>query len=156
MGDGPSPAAAAPPPPSISAAPAPPPAPVAQPTGPAVALAPPAQAAAGPRPTDSKNVDPLQPLLLLQAFDGAWTLGEPLAAVLGMASSALAPPEPSLPEKAWGTALGLAFLQLRFSARQEEWALVAQKARAWLQAAGHDAEMLVVRAREVLQGEGAN
>merc|ERR1712039_1163139 len=112
-------------------------------------------AAAAKRP-DSASVDSLQPLLLLQAFDGAWTHGEELAGVLGTVLSDLAPPESDLPDTLWGTALGLAFLQLRFPARWEEWALVAQKARSWLQAAGCDPEALVVHARELLERRGAN
>merc|ERR1719330_2302463 len=113
----------------------------------------PAASAALPAPTApqaaSSGADALQPLLLLQAFDGPWTLGDALAAVLGMPLLSLTPPA-GISEAAWGTALGLAFLRLRFSARQEEWALVAEKARGWLRAAGCDVERLTALASEAL------
>jgi len=96
------------------------------------------------------EVDRLQPLILLQAFDGSWSLGKPLAAALGVDLSALEVHAIELSEKVWATALGLAFLQLRLLARKEEWALVAGKAEAWLQASGHDASALISRACEKL------
>mmetsp|Transcript_3734 Transcript_3734/g.9655 ORF Transcript_3734/g.9655 Transcript_3734/m.9655 type:complete len:927 (+) Transcript_3734:73-2853(+) len=94
--------------------------------------------------------DALQPLLLLQAFDGSWSLDEQLAAALGVTLVALAPPESGLSENAWATALGLAYLRTRLQTRQEEWALVAGKARAWLQAGGLDADSLTERACAML------
>merc|ERR1711957_1054620 len=96
------------------------------------------------------EVDRLQPLIILQAFDGSWSLGKPLAAALGVDLSALEVHAIELSEKVWATALGLAFLQLRLLARKEEWALVAGKAEALLQASGHDASALISRACEKL------
>merc|ERR1712232_125692 len=141
MGDGPCHSAPAKPQSTSSGPPAPLAVPV-KPVASAVTLV--------PTPTVATQEDALQPLLLLQAFDGSWSLVEPLAAALGFEFSALVPPM-NVPEKAWATALGLAFLRLRLLAREEEWTLVAKKALAWLQAAGQDAEALVVRACEKLQ-----
>jgi Ca2+-binding EF-hand superfamily protein len=92
------------------------------------------------------DADLLQPLILLQAFDGSWNFDERLASALGADLSALSTEATSLTGKVWATALSLAFLQLRMLAREEEWSLVAAKARTWLQAAGHDASALISQA----------
>jgi hypothetical protein len=96
--------------------------------------------------------DPLQPLLLLQAFDGSWQWGDALATALGVALTEIAISAGDLPESAaWATALGIAYLQLRLPARGEEWVLVAGKARSWLSGAGHDVEALIARASDKLR-----
>merc|ERR1711972_1265475 len=116
----------------------------------------PAMLPSSPVPVGGQNltpvptcIDPLQPLLLLQAFDGSWMLDEPLAIALGI-SFALLTPDIGVQKAAWATALGLAFLQLHFASREEEWALVAGKARKWLHKMGHDVEILTTRTREKL------
>jgi len=111
-------------------------------------------AAAPPPPTSlaqSQTGDALQPLLLLQAFDGSWELDSALQQALGIAPKVLENTN-SVPEKVWATALSLAFLRLRLAAREEEWTLVAAKAYMWLRAAGQDPEKLVAQALEKLQG----
>lgn len=94
--------------------------------------------------------DTLQPLLLIQAYDGSWQLGPKLALALGLPDAHLLTSQflmdSLLEHAAWATALGIAFLQLRLQGRAEEWALVAGKARAWLLAAGHDVDALVKQA----------
>jgi len=150
MSDGGPPAAA----PTSGSAPAPPPPPAAP--VPAAVAAPPmptvAPLATAPEPRASAVAqDALQPLLILQAFNGSWAWGEPLVAVLGVPLRAVARADGPGEGAAWATALGVAFLQLRFAAREEEWSLVAGKAMAWIQSAGHDAKALVAQASEVLQ-----
>jgi Ca2+-binding EF-hand superfamily protein len=148
MCDGP-PAAAlasAAPPPHPATAPVPAPAQVAAPA-PCIS-----SAQAGALNSASTTGDELQPLVVAQAFDGSWSLGMPLAAAMAVSLEALAA-EADVPETAWATALGLAFLRLRLAAREEEWTLVAAKALSWLQAAKQDAEALIARARERLQQE---
>eukprot|EP00443_Scrippsiella_acuminata_P001468 CAMPEP_0115202058 /NCGR_PEP_ID=MMETSP0270-20121206/17939_1 /TAXON_ID=71861 /ORGANISM="Scrippsiella trochoidea, Strain CCMP3099" /LENGTH=899 /DNA_ID=CAMNT_0002615477 /DNA_START=56 /DNA_END=2752 /DNA_ORIENTATION=+ len=67
-----------------------------------------------------------------------------------------APPPPSrasltdVPEEAWATALGVAFLRVRAMSREEEWELMAQKALAWLEQLP-DASALVSQACVLLQ-----
>jgi len=151
MGGGPSTAA-----PAVPALASPPPA--AAPA-PAAALAPPAPTSAPPAtaqaPRGSAAVqDALQPLLLLQAFNGSWDWGEPLAAALGMHLPAIEREGGPSEGTAWATALGVAFLRLRFAAREQEWALVASKAMAWIQSLGCDAKVLVAQAKCVLLQAG--
>jgi len=116
--------------------------------------------AAPPNAADDK----LHALVMLQAFDGAWALDESLFRALGLSTSrstsaCTTMPPPTLPPaaispKSWATALVLAFLQLTLPAREEEWGLLAEKARAWLRSAGHGAElaMLVEEAALRLRG----
>mmetsp|Transcript_55553 Transcript_55553/g.162359 ORF Transcript_55553/g.162359 Transcript_55553/m.162359 type:complete len:277 (+) Transcript_55553:113-943(+) len=146
MSDGPS----CSPPPAASALP---PQPLLVPTSEAAPAAPvaPAPASASVAGPPLQTADALQPLIVLQAFDGSWALDEPLAAAVGLDFAAVKPPEPGLLKEAWATALGLAFLRARFSAREEEWALVAAKAHARLRAMGLDAEALTERAGEMLK-----
>jgi hypothetical protein len=92
----------------------------------------------------------LQALLMLQSFDGYWSCCD------GLASALLSSPECLVPEigvsgLVWGTALALAFLQLRLADSADEWVLVASKARAWLETSGCDQEALVARASARLQ-----
>jgi calmodulin len=94
--------------------------------------------------------DILQPLLLLQAFDGSWPLCEPLVVAIGAKHSDITP-ELGVPDAVWATALGLAFLKVRLASREQEWTLIGTKAYAWLLATGHDVEMLLARASETLQ-----
>lgn len=100
----------------------------------------------------SAALDTLQPLLLLQSFDGSWELTSPLADALGTALGGLAPGDES--GAVWATALALAFLDLRLASRAEEWALVAEKAHTWLRSAGHDSDVLVALARDRLRELG--
>lgn len=103
-----------------------------------------------PKPSAAGTVDALQPLLLLQSFDGSWSFSECLATALGVKLCAMPPPA-AVPEKVWATSLGLAFLRLHLLAREEEWALLAGKASAWLTTMGYDAEGLVASACEQLR-----
>merc|ERR1712056_97837 len=118
---------------------------VAMATPSAPAASPPLALQVKPPHAPVATADALQPLVLLQSFDGSWALEQPLALVLELSLECLEP-EQSISEKAWATALGVAFLRHRLHARKEEWILVSEKALAWLAGAGHDAEALVAQA----------
>merc|ERR1711920_352299 len=93
--------------------------------------------------------DALQPLLLLQAFDGSWQLGSTLQQALKVAPEVLKI-DGDIPEKVWATALCVAFLRKRLADRQEEWTLVAAKACGWLRGEGYDPEEFITRAFDKL------
>ena len=84
------------------------------------------------------SLRPLDLLVLLQAADGSWDLSDELADLLGCALSTLeaalhgAAADGATIRRAWATALALAFLELRVANAEDEWALLAGKARAWL------------------------
>lgn len=78
-------------------------------------------------------------LVALQAADGSWDLSRPLAAIIGRRISEI---QAALARtsaggdgirRAWATALALAWLQLNAADRQDEWRLLADKARRWLE-----------------------
>jgi len=75
--------------------------------------------------------DALQPLVLLQEFDGSWELNQAFAVAVGSTLDILIP-ENKVSSKAWATALALAFLQIALHERAEEWKLLADKAHEWL------------------------
>merc|ERR1711976_637765 len=79
---------------------------------------PPAPFAPLPTSVAAVDMDPLQPLILLQAFDGCWALEPPLASALGVNLSDLKTNLMTLPEPVWATALSVAFLQLRMLNRE--------------------------------------
>jgi len=93
--------------------------------------------------------DVLQPLLLLQAFDGSWQLGSTLQQALKVAPEVLKI-DGDIPETVWATALCVAFLRNKLADRQEEWTLVAAKACRWLRGEGYDPEELITRAFDKL------
>jgi len=121
-----------------------------------VILAPAPCAAPAPLPptsihlTSPQTVDALQPLLLLQEFDGSWDLSNALQQALNVAPE-VAKVASDVPEKVWATALCLAFLRTKLAAREGEWTLVATKACSWLRQSGYDPDKLVKRAVEELQ-----
>merc|ERR1719272_1341440 len=148
MSDGPQKSAAATtPPPARAPAPAPAAAPQAYPA--AMAPAATATSSVSPPSVACGTGDALQPLLLIQAFDGSWQLDQ-VAIAIG-AKFPIIVPKLGLPDAVWATAIALAFLKVSLGDREPEWALVAAKARLWLVAAGHNADDLVVHACEVLQ-----
>lgn len=104
--------------------------------------------AAAPQTTDA-----LQPLLVLQGFDGSWELNVGLQRVLGAQASIWQKLDSTIDDTAWATALGLAFLRLRLADREQEWTLVAAKACSWLRAAGYDQGQLIKQAIQALQGQ---
>jgi len=75
--------------------------------------------------------DTLQPLILLQAFDGCWELTEQFAKALGLPLGALSA-EVNIPDKSWATAVAIAFLHSRVADRAAEWKFVAEKGQQWL------------------------
>lgn len=77
-------------------------------------------------------------LIALQAADGSWDLTTDLAAIIGRQVSELeaafsgASGVQSDVRRAWATALALAWLQLHAAAVEEEWRLLGDKARKWI------------------------
>jgi Ca2+-binding EF-hand superfamily protein len=96
-----------------------------------------------------QSQDALQPLLLLQAFDGSWQSGSTLQHALKVAPEVMKIAV-DIPEKVWATALCIAFLRNKLAYRQEEWTLVAAKACRWLRGEGYDPEELITRAVDQL------
>lgn len=79
----------------------------------------------------TNTIDTLQPLIVLQAFDGSWELTESFAKAVGIPIASLVA-ELVIPEKIWATAVAIAFLQLRVADRAGEWKFVAAKGQQWL------------------------
>ncbi|HYN42430.1 MAG TPA: hypothetical protein VE129_11675, partial [Thermoanaerobaculia bacterium] len=84
----------------------------------------------------------LDRLVALQKADGSWDLDEKLATVLGIplatVEKALAgmPGDAALLRRACATALALFWLERSAADAEDEWSLLARKARAWLRASG--------------------
>jgi len=128
------------------------------PAQPYVSISPPTPTATAPSPPRQPaqikaacaGTDDLQSLLLLQSFDGSWEWSAALQTALGELASPLEAGS-TVPEKVWATALCVAFLRSKLSARSEEWSLVATKALNWINAAGHNAEELTAQAMMYVQ-----
>ena len=82
-------------------------------------------------------------LIVLQAADGSWGLTKELASIIGRelielnaavhgATGATGAPDEVL--RAWATALALAWLEHTVADSEDEWRLLAKKARRWLDA----------------------
>ena len=78
-------------------------------------------------------------LILLQAADGAWELTPELAKIMGRTVEDLRAAAPTLTERspnevsrAWATALALTWLEQFAAGTQDEWTLIAYKAKRWL------------------------
>ena len=135
-----------PPPPS-----APPPLPSSAPPQRAPSTAPPLSAPKPyakpkPCPMQAKAADALEALVLLMRFEGSWALTDELARTIRCDLDRLTPPT-GMDATIWSTALALAFLETALSEREEEWGLVADKARAWMRKAGVDPTPLVDEAK---------
>jgi hypothetical protein len=80
----------------------------------------------------------MQALVVLQRADGSWALTRELAQVIGQDLDDLRAAVPGGPGgdaatvRAWATALALAWLEVHAADRQDEWELLAGKARRWL------------------------
>jgi hypothetical protein len=77
-------------------------------------------------------------LILLQSADGSWDLTEDLASVIGRdvvelraAVQVAQGPQQEI-SRAWGTALALAWLARNAAEAEDEWHLLAIKARTWI------------------------
>ncbi len=80
---------------------------------------------------------PFDRLIALQGADGSWASPEAVARALGLGLAGLrqaqpAAPEPGADDRAWATAIALAWLSARAGSRQAEWRLLAAKAERWL------------------------
>ncbi|KNC53592.1 von Willebrand factor A domain containing 5A [Thecamonas trahens ATCC 50062] len=73
---------------------------------------------------------PVDKIIMLQSASGAWPATEALASVLGVPVRTGAPDGAS--DDAWATALVLAHLAATLANDEDEWALLAQKAKHWL------------------------
>jgi Ca-activated chloride channel family protein len=85
---------------------------------------------------------PLHKIVALQRANGSWELTRELAEAIGFDLSRL---EAALPDtdvkpaqarRAWATALALAWLRAHAADAEDQWRLLAAKARAWLDAVG--------------------
>jgi len=77
----------------------------------------------------------LDTLVALQGADGSWPLTGELAKALGQTLGVLEAVRPHAPgdmQRAWATALALAWLDLFAATAEEEWRLLADKAGRWL------------------------
>ncbi|MFN7989449.1 MAG: VIT domain-containing protein [Thermoanaerobaculia bacterium] len=95
-------------------------------------------AAAPPAP----SVRPLDRLVSLQRAIGSWELDGALAEALGVPLESLeapiagAPGDAEVLRRTWATELALAWLARNAAEAEDEWRLLARKARAWLNAFG--------------------
>jgi calmodulin len=108
-----------------------------------------------PQRVDASVSDMLQPLVLLQSFDGCWSLTEDFAVAIG-AGARLDSLNVAigLNPLVWATALGVVFLEHSLPNRAEDWEFVAEKARAWLvkQLGGNrDLATLIAEAKDTVR-----
>ena len=88
------------------------------------------------------SVRALDQLVALQKADGSWDLDAELAMLLGIplatTENAFAgiPGDPALLRRACATALALFWLERSAADEEDEWRLLARKARAWLSSSG--------------------
>lgn len=93
-------------------------------------------------PSSEPPARPLDLLVALQKADGSWELDEALAAALGVPLPAFETALPRLSGKrrhirrAAATACALHWLETEAPGAEDEWRLLARKARAWLDASG--------------------
>jgi hypothetical protein len=92
-----------------------------------------------PRPGARRSVSGMDALILLQQADGSWDLTLQLASLLGRDLEELraAVPPVTAPaaqaRRVWATALAIAWLDRHAPDRRDEWHLVAEKGRRWIQ-----------------------
>jgi Ca-activated chloride channel family protein len=86
--------------------------------------------------------DPTHMLIVLQRADGSWELTPELAAAIGRDFGELrafadrASGTRDVVRRVWATALAVAFLERSAEDVKDEWRLLADKARAWIERAG--------------------
>ncbi|XP_066948750.1 von Willebrand factor A domain-containing protein 5A-like isoform X17 [Macrobrachium rosenbergii] len=91
----------------------------------------------------------LMSVVSLQKFDGSWTL-EDAVKITSLPHLLLAGATTYKNETSWATSVVLAFLETKYSAEKDEWALLANKAQMFIARCGDDVEALMVAARKVL------
>jgi Ca-activated chloride channel family protein len=111
------------------------------------------------RPLQSGSDRPLDRLVALQRADGSWELSKTLTRALGLSVAKVSAGRSEVagaadPDRAWATAVALAWLERHASDTRDEWTLLARKAEAWLRAAAGDADTLQrwQRAAEAMVG----
>ncbi len=91
--------------------------------------------------SESTSLRPIDRLVALQRADGSWGLTRELADLLGLKLRTLEKlldavvGDPETARRAMATSLALRWLELRASAKRDEWALLAAKAQTWLDTA---------------------
>jgi len=87
---------------------------------------------------EHRHMRPLDRIIQLQQFDGSWCLDGQISSCLGCELSAL---KASLPEslnnldagaEIWATVLALTILKEKFAGDQDEWRMLATKAKKWI------------------------
>ncbi|XP_034723660.1 von Willebrand factor A domain-containing protein 5A-like [Etheostoma cragini] len=97
--------------------------------------------------------DPLLQLVSLQKASGCWVLDPALAAALGKTSEEVEKPKPAMVnQEVWATILALLWLHGFKMDAQEDWKLLAMKARSWLRAQNAPHVTECVEAGNVLLG----
>ena len=87
-----------------------------------------------PESSQTSFLSPLSQLIALQTAEGFWQLDKQLADIVGQPVEKLVKKCPATGmESVWATLLALTLLKERFSSQEEEWELVAIKAKTWLQ-----------------------
>lgn len=99
-------------------------------------MAAPAQEMEEARTQSESTLRPLDRLVALQKADGSWELSEGLASILGKKlpelQKAIPGPVNEAVQKAFATALALAWLEKHAARERDEWMLLARKAESWL------------------------
>ncbi|XP_060064448.1 von Willebrand factor A domain-containing protein 5A-like [Ylistrum balloti] len=90
----------------------------------------------GAKPLPPTSVPQKTKLILLQGFDGSWTLNEELASFLKTTCANLQQIAPIQNYNVWATCLALAWLHLNESLNKDEWVLIESKALQWLKCQG--------------------
>ncbi|KAK0718745.1 von Willebrand factor type A domain-containing protein [Apiosordaria backusii] len=100
-------------------------------------------------------VDNLERIVSLQQFTGQWAGSDDLLAVLGLDKQTVSSKVGGLGlmdkgDDVFATALVLAYLEVHLSERKDEWEMLAEKARDWLQGQGVDVDGFVEKAKQLL------
>ncbi|KAK4226212.1 von Willebrand factor A domain-containing protein 5A [Podospora fimiseda] len=87
--------------------------------------------------------DTLDVIVALQTFEGKWAWSDRLLALLGLKKEDVKVQE----SDGIATAIVLAYLEVRLGNRKDEWEMLAEKARDWLNAQGIDAEEQIAKVK---------
>ncbi|KAK3949384.1 von Willebrand factor type A domain-containing protein [Pseudoneurospora amorphoporcata] len=85
------------------------------------------------KPEMATPLEPLEALVNLQQFDGSWSWSQQLLDILGQSQSTEERYGVSVPNtNILATALVLAYLEVKLADEEDEWEILADKAREWL------------------------
>jgi hypothetical protein len=105
-----------------------------------------ASAASVPERVDGvpkKPTDPILALIGLQKVDGSWSDIQTLQDSNGI--HVICPSEFTGKPDVFATALAIAILRKRFSARERQWKMIERKALKWLRTQGVDSEGMITQ-----------